>query len=302
MAATVTDVLAAYPDALERAAARPFIIANRLYQLKTKKARAFANEAKYPFSNVPIDVILPAAIKDLEVLPYCIKGIVENVKHPITHIKIVAAASPEITAFCNKNKYIFVDENNVSPIKKSSINYNVNGKNRSGWILQQLLKYSHDLSDEEHYLTVDTDTVLIRPQTYIRDGKTLVLTGDDYFPPYNRMIKKLFGYAPLIPKSLVCHQNFFAKTELIKMKKAIEQHTGKVWYQAILDNLDSTNHVTFAENLTYAYWMCRNNRESVVTEYYFNKGIRRSELNNFAEIKARFQADYKSISFQHYIK
>lgn len=298
----IKQLITSHPDIIERSLARPFVLANRLYQLKIQKRKAFENEIKYPSSNVPMDVILPTTAKDLEVLPYCIKGILENVKHPITSIKIVAPNSPEIIDFCKKNNYKYIDENGVLPIKKSDINYVVNGKDRSGWIFQQFLKYSHHLSNEEHYLTVDTDTVLIRPQTYIRDGKTLVLKGDDYFPPYNRMIKKLLGYGPLIPKSLVCHQNFFSKTELIKLKQAIEQHTGKIWYQAILDNLDSNNHTTFAENLTYAYWMCYTQKNLVITEYYFNKGIKRSELSNFESVKNLNRENYKSISFQHYLK
>lgn len=290
------------PDIIERSLARPFVLANRLYQLKIQKRKAFENEIKYPSSNVSIDIILPTTAKDLEVLPYCIEGILENVKHPIANIKIVAPNSPEIVELCKKNNYKYIDENSVLPIKKSDINYVVNGKDRSGWIFQQLLKYSHHLSDEEHYLTVDTDTVLIRPQTYIRGDKTLVLKGDDYFPPYNRMIKKLFGYGPLIPKSLVCHQNFFSKTELLKLKQAVEERTGKVWYQAILDNLDNNNHTTFAENLTYAYWMCHTHRDKVVTEYYFNKGVKRSELGNFESVKSLYRESFKSISFQHYLK
>lgn len=302
MTLMIKQLVISNPDIIGRSLVRPFILANRLYQIKVQKRKAFENEIKYPPSNVPIDVILPTTTKDLEVLPYCIKGILENVKHPITNIKIIAPNSPEMVDFCKKSDFIYVDEESVLPIKKSNINYIVNGKNRSGWIFQQLLKYSHHLSAEEHYLTVDTDTVLIRPQTYIRDGKTLVLKGDDYFPPYNRMIKKLIGYGPLIPKSWVCHQNFFSKTELTKLKQTIEQHTGKVWYQAILDNLDSNNHTTFAENLTYAYWMCHNHKESVVTEYYFNKGIKRTELNNFENVKKLYKENYKSISFQHYLK
>lgn len=302
MASTIKKLITSHPDIIERSLARPFILANRFYQLKIRKRKAFENEIRYPSSNVPIDVILPTVAKDLEVLPYCIKGILENVKHPISSIKIIASNSPEIVDFCRKNNYKYIDENSVLPIKKSDINYIVCGKDRSGWIFQQFLKYAHHLSDEKYYLTVDTDTVLIRPQTYIRDGKTLVLKGDDHFPPYIRMIRKLLGYGPLISKSLVCHQNFFSKTELIKLKQAIEQYTGKVWYRAILDNLDSNNHTTFAENLTYAYWMCHNHKDSVVTEYYFNKGVKRSELSNYESIKNLYEEDFKSISFQHYIK
>ena len=70
-----------------------------------------------------------------------------------------------------------------------------------------------------------------------------------------------------------------------------------------VDNLDrKSNRITFAENLTYAYWMIRNHKDSVVTEYYFNKGVKRSELNNFEKVKNANKESYKSISFQHYLK
>jgi hypothetical protein len=296
------QLTSAHPDIIERSLVRPFMLANRFYQLKIHKRKVFESETKYPFSNVPIDVILPTTAKDLEVLAYCIKGILENVKHPITNIKIVAPNSPEILDFCKKNKYVYIDEDSVLPIKKSDVVYSVNGEDRSGWIFQQFLKYSPHLSVEEHYLTVDTDTVLIRPQTYIRNGKILVLKGDDHYPPYRRMIKKLLGYGPLLSLSSVCHQNLFSKTELTGLKQAIEKHTGKVWYQAILDNLSGTNHTIFAENLTYAYWMCHAHKDCVVTEYFFNKGVNRSALGNFEDVKKSNRENYKSISFQHYLR
>lgn len=290
-----------HPDIIERLFFRPFIWLNRFYQLKIQKRKVFENEIKYSSSGVPIDVLLLTTIRDLETLPYCIKGILENVKHPITCIKIIGPNSPEIVAFCENNSYKFIDEDSVLPIKRSDIIYILNGKDNSGWIFQQFLKYSEHLSGEEYFLTVDADTVLIRPQTFIRNGKSLVLLGDDHFPPYRRMIKKLLGHGPLLSLSSVCHQNFFSKTELINLKNAIELHTGKIWYQAILDNLDSCNRLSFAENLTYAYWMLHTCKDHVTSEYYFNKGVKRSELSNFEVVKNLNRENYKSISFHHYL-
>ena len=43
----------------------------------------------------------------------------------------------------------------------------VNGVDRSKWIYQQFLKWSgDDLAETTHYLVVDADTVLIRPQVF----------------------------------------------------------------------------------------------------------------------------------------
>ena len=285
-----------------RVVVRPFRILNKFYHLYFKRIIDFNRETTFSDQEFPIDVVVTLAKKDFGVLPYSIKGIVDNVKHKIENIVIVSETYPEIEDFCKKGGYKLVDENQVLPIKKSDIDYKINGIDRSGWILQQFLKYSHELSSQEYYLTVDADTVLIRPQSYIRNGKILVLTGDDCFPSYARMLKKLFGHASHKVLPMVCHQNFFSKSELIKLKKAIEDHTGVVWFDAILKNSDSHNLVAFAENLTYSYWMYFNHRKDIVMEYFYNKRVERSLLKDLEDVKNKYVKRYKSLSFQVYIK
>lgn len=290
-------------DLITRTAVRPFRVLNKYYHLYFKNNIDFITESAFDSYDIPIDVLMTFAKKDFDVLPYTIKGIRDNVKHKIQNFVIISEVDPDIVDYCQKNGFRFVDENQVLPIKKSDIDYKIKGVDRSGWILQQFLKYSHELSTQEYYLTVDVDTVLIRPQSYIRGGKILVLTGDDCFPPYARMLKKLFGHTSYKALPMVCHQNFFSKSELIKLKKAIEDYTGEVWYKAILKNLDSRdNLVTFAENLTYSYWMFFNHRKDVILEYFYNKRIERSLLKDFDALKSKYIKRYKSLSFQIYLK
>lgn len=287
------------PNVIQRSLVKPLRIFNRIWQLFFfNRNKVFKNEKKYIPNNVKIDVIIPVIEKDLNILPYAIKGICKNVKHPIADIKIIAPKSEKILNFCKKYHCIYINEDSVLPIKKTNIFCTKNKIDRSGWIFQQFIKLSEHLSSCEHYLVVDADTVLIRPQIFARGTKALLLTGDDYFPPYYKMYKSLFGYKKTSNNSFVCNQMLFSKKRVFELKKEIESHTNQSWYNAIIDRLNFLNNVSFSEYETYGNWMLKNYKNEIIREYWFNKAISRRKLKNFQELKEK----YKSISFQHYLK
>src|SRR3989344_6419170 len=106
-----------------RVVVRPFRILNKFYHLYFKRIIDFNRETTFSDQEFPIDVVVTLAKKDFGVLPYSIKGIVDNVKHKIENIVIVSETYPEIEDFCKKGGYKLVDENQVLPIKKSDIDY-----------------------------------------------------------------------------------------------------------------------------------------------------------------------------------
>lgn len=290
------------PHVLQRSLVKPIRISNKIWQLfYLNRNRTFKNEKKYIPNNIKIDIIIPVIEKDLNILPFTIKGIRKNVIHPIENIKIIAPKSDKIRRFCKRHQCIYINEDRVLPIKKVNISYIENKIDRSGWIWQQFIKLSEHLSSCEYYLVVDADTVLIRPQVFIRETKTLILIGDDYYPPYYKMYESLFGYKRNSNNSFVCHQMLFSKKRVFELKKEIEFHTNQSWYEAIINRLHSLNNISLSEYEIYGNWMLKNHGDKIVNEYWFNKTMSQKEIKNYSKFQEKYKISYKSISFQHYI-
>lgn len=249
-------------------------------------------------SDIAIDVIIPTCSKDYRTLSMTIDSVRKNVKHPIGKIMIVAPKG-DLEKFCIDNGLEFVDENTVLPITKSDINYKPNGRDRSGWIFQQLLKLNSDtLTDKDYFLIVDSDTVFSRPQTFIdENGKMLLNCSDEYHEPYFETYKKLMPLEKRYKKSFVCHHMLFSVKYLRNLKELISQHTGETWWKAILDNLDKNENSCFSEYETYGNYMLYFHPDSIYLRYWFNRAVL---LQDFDKIKHKNR--YKTISMHAYME
>jgi len=123
-------------------------------------------------SEEPIDVVILVIRKDLDVLPFCIEGIKQNVRNIIKDIYIVAPKDDQIIQFCKEYNLKYIDEKLVLNISPKDINLTINNKDgstldRSGWLFQQLIKLSAEIGSTDNYLTVDSDHIFIKPITFL---------------------------------------------------------------------------------------------------------------------------------------
>jgi Family of unknown function (DUF6492) len=253
-------------------------------------------------SDVPIDVVIPAIRKDLEVLPVTINSIRKNIAHPIGEIFIISPKDSDIQRLCEEKNCKFVEENSVLPIKKDDIGYMVNSIDRSGWIYQQLLKLgSESLGVNEHYLVLDSDTVLLRKQSFKHGSRVILNCSDEYHQPYYDTFKKLLVFSPNIPLSFVSHYMLLEKSKLREFKYHIELNNKKDWWQAIIDSLDKTVSSSFSEYESYGHFIQVKYRNSVELEYWFN--VASSDLSDMDLdcLILKFSGIYKSISFHSYL-
>ncbi|WP_040951689.1 DUF6492 family protein [Gorillibacterium massiliense] len=249
-------------------------------------------------SQEKIDVLIPAIEKDLVVLPYVIKGIRKNVRHPIGSIYIVSPESAKIRELCEKKDCQFVDEQTVLPLTKKDIRYSSPRFERSGWMLQQLLKYAGDqVCKENAFLTMDAGTVLIRPHVFKDDGKTVYYYREWSQPEYFRMHRRLLGRKKHAPVSFVAHYMLFEKDKLARLKKKIEARHGAPWYQAILRNTDKTKLYGFSEFETYGNFVYSKYPETLVLVPTRNRHLKTSIQSLSAARKKRLAARYRSLSF-----
>ena len=267
-----------------------------------KDVKPAASLGKNVASGRQLDVVIPVIEKDTDVLPYVIKGVRDNLKHPLNEIIIVAPDSEKIKLISKNMRCRFVDESTVLPITKKEIHYQTQDYDRSGWLFQQLLKLSGRLiSSQEFYLVLDADTVLIQPQVFEIDGRQLLLHSDEYHKPYFDLYTRLFGVAAPVFFSFVSHVMLFDQDKLHQIKTYLETKFGKPWYKAIIDNTDKNEVSGFSEYELYGQWMVQNYPNRITREYWFNVTLPRTELADFDSKKTELAKKYRMISFHDYI-
>ncbi len=270
--------------------------------LKLKKlCKVKFNEVDTSSESVVIDVVIPTVSKDLALVEEVIESLRENLKHTISKFYIVTRKTDEMIAFCEKNKYVFVDEVSVLGYGKDKVHYTVHGKDRSGWIFQQLLKLSGDtFVKQKKYFILDSDTILIKPHSFIRGGKDVFLQSEEWNPPYFKSFEKLFGYPTKNTLSYTAHMMLFDTDMLREMKKEIESKHKKSWDKAYLDLIDENENSCASDYDMYANWMEVNHGEKVTFTPFYNTALPRKELLPLYDMIKKYNTKYQSMSFHHY--
>ena len=252
-------------------------------------------------SPMAIDVLIPAAEKDVDVLPYTIDGVRRNVRHPISNVYIVAPESRRIRDVCRSKACEFVEERQVAGRDPNSIHVEVNGIDRSKWIYQQFLKLSGDsIVSRSHYLVVDADTVFVRPQVFERKGRIIFNYSDEYYQPYFDMYRRLLHETAVSPVSFTSHQMLFEVELLRELRSRIQEANACAWQEAILKNLDRTEMSGCSDYDTYGQYVFSHYPARTAIEYWFNLNLTRKKLRNLRILELQYGGHYKSISFHSY--
>lgn len=261
---------------------------------------SFYDYFQAPRYDISVDVIMPTISKDFRMLKFVIESIEKNIMHTINNIFIVSPRG-EMEQFCKKNNYKFIDENTVLPIKKNEIKYAPNGKDRSGWIFQQLLKLNADkISNSKYVLIADADTVFANPTSFFVDGKVIFDCSDEYHPPYFETYKKLLGQNERFSSSFVAHHMLFEREELQALKEKIEANNdNNPWYSVIIALLNDSEMSSFSEYETYANNFYFSKKEKVCVRYWHNYISNYRTFKKLLKQKERIK-QYKTISVHTY--
>ena len=255
-------------------------------------------------SKVTLDIFIPAVAKDSKVLPLAIQGIQRNLGHPCGGI-VVATPSHCLTRLREAVAGLgvqVVDEQEFLPCARESIVYAPCGNDRSGWLVQQLLKFNAAAHcRHDHCLVVDADTVLLRSQVFERNERSVLQIADEFHVPYYDVFQRIFGYPTASFISCVTHMMCFSKKNINEMLAEIELRWGVAWYDAIQLAADKFTTSGFSEYETYGHWLQRNKPEMISLEYFFNMAAPKSLLANNEQLEKNYGDHMCSISFQSYI-
>lgn len=273
-----------------------FYVKKILLKWWKSKSLFYLSQCDYKTTN-SLDILIPTTDKDLNRLELVLKSL-KNINNPIQNIYIVAPKSEFIKQFCEKFHCIYLDENSVLPIKLSDIHYCPKGINRSGWIFQQLIKLNADcICKNKNVLVLDSDTIFNKKQSFIAKGKVVFDCSDEYHAPYFKAYSSCLGLNKRFALSFVAHHMLFQRSRLKEMKLAIEKHTNKKWYKAILEGLDKGEVSSFSEYEMYGNWMYYHHRKEIFLREWYNFSTTFEQMKNLPLSKFK---RYKTISMHSY--
>ncbi|MDR3134079.1 MAG: DUF6492 family protein [Prevotellaceae bacterium] len=247
-----------------------------------------------------IDVVIPVIEKDLPVLPLCLEGVRTCVPHPIKNIYIVAPPQEEIRSFCEANGLVYVDEKSITGITPEELDMKItcDGKviDRSGWLMQQLIKFSGAVGTCRNYLCIDADHVLLQPHTFIsQSGKPVFYMSYERHRPYYDMIIKLTGLERTSRLSYVAHKMIINREQLASLHRYIHGRRNENWLQAIVDAYDRTQVSGFSEYETYGCFV-----KDKIKLPWKQRTSRYTDLADYNSLVKRFGKRYKSVTFPEY--
>lgn len=253
-------------------------------------------------AEVPIDLVMPVCEKDLEILPLALEGVRHQVQHPIAAIYIVAAPSPVVEAFCREHGCHFVDERTVLGYDARSLNVKItpSGRDRSGWIFQQLLKLSGCIGTSDYFLTMDSDHILLRPHTFLAEDRRTVFYGSrECHIPYYANMKRLIGLEANSRLSYVAHKMLFSRSELAELRSEIERKQGMPWDQAILASLDRTVLSGFSEFELYGNFVPAERKLQLPWRAH---SLTHDHLADYETLCRRYSWRFAAVTFPDYRK
>lgn len=150
----------------------------------------------------PVDLIIPAAPKDYNKLPYVIDSVRKFIDVEAIHI-IVPIAIPT-------RQYpgvVYHQDAHILQYDRLRL------RHRPNWIFQQLLKMFQDVTQHNWFLVMDADIIVCKPiPLWTKDNKPILNLGrDQYCKPYFEFNKEVLGFGRVFHQSFVSECTLYNK-------------------------------------------------------------------------------------------
>ena len=211
------------------------------------------------------DVIIPAIARNKSILEIALPYIEKNL-----HPKKIIIISKDDFKLDSKVDYQFVDENDLyqgltySRIREIIESRDKFAVKRTGWYLQQFLKYAYSyICEEDYYISWDADTIPLREIDMFEDGVPVFDIKEEYHLPYFTSINKLFltEVKRYDNFSFISEHMIFKKEYVIQMLDDIEKNSklqGMNVFEKILSAVNDIDLLMsgFSEFETYGNYVC----------------------------------------------
>lgn len=244
-------------------------------------------------SNVPIDVVIPVIEKDAKTLVLTIDSVRGNILQPIVNIYLIAPESAMLRKIAHEKNCVFVLEDTVLPVF-------ANNTNRKGWIKQQYLKLNADtIGTCEHFLVIDADTILIRPQVFVKPNKEVLNILHDYWFKRKQMVKMALGFDVFHNVDFTSHHMLICKTKLKALKQHLQKLHGLPWQDA-LDTLNIPEN-SFSEYELYGNFVAQCFEGEIELVLGSNTLFPRDGVENVGYVAEYLSCKYKSMTMHNFL-
>lgn len=262
------------------------------------------NSMPMPLTKEPMDIVIPVIEKDLNILPLCIQGIRECILNKIGNIYLVAPKTESLIQAAQQYNVKFIDETDVMGYSPRDLNIITQfGKNRSGWIFQQLIKLSGNIGENRFFVVIDSDHILLHPHTFITKEKQFVFyQSKEYYYPYYENIKKITGSFPYQHLSYIAHKMVFDKKRLSSLRTFLEQNNttlGNSWDKIIINSLDTNYDSSFSEFELYGHFV--ESHKKIRLPWKQKELLKCDSLPDYNSLKEQYANRYWSITFPDYL-
>lgn len=246
-----------------------------------------------PLSNVPIDVVIPVIEKDAKTLVLTIDSVRSNALHPIVNIYLIAPESAILRKIADEKHCVFVLEDTVLPVFAKNTN-------RRGWLKQQYLKLNADtVGTCEHFLVIDADTILIRPQVFVNSNKAVLNILHDYWFKRKQMVKMALGFDVFHNVDFTSHHMLMCKTKLEALKQHLQKLHALPWQDA-LDMLNIPQN-SFSEYELYGNFVAQHFEHEIELVLGSNMLFPQDEVANVDWAAEYLSCKYKSITMHNFL-
>lgn len=237
---------------------------------------AALEKTTYSFSLEPIDVVIPCAAKDREILLNCIEGIRkygENIRRIIVISKEKLTSNAE---WFSEDNFPFTKEDLAYEIfhgdKKKGKKFLTRKHSRIGWIFQQFLKLYAPFvipGISPNVLIIDADLVFINKTSFMNEkGEPFFNIGKEYHRPYFEHMNRVLPDLKRVDENLsgITHHMLFQKPLLEDLFDLISQKHNTLPWKALCRtiNLQEAKYSPLSEyEIYFNFALLRTNQAKI---------------------------------------
>lgn len=245
----------------------------------------------------PIDVAIPCHFKDFDNLKLVLDGVHKSVLNPIREIILITPSKySDILRFNFPDCRVLTDDEVITEAQRIQIDAHF-PHGRKSWVLQQVVKIMVALTSEASgTLILDADTILIQKRVWLdRNGRQVLCFGDDYYLPYKKHQRGVFGGENHL-MSFVTHFQLMKKDVLLEMFRP--DGSGLIRWLSLADANEGSS---VSEYDTYGEWIVTHRPKEVIFAKWNNLPCKiiPSEIS-YAQTVDRF-GKFGSISNHSYL-
>ena len=160
------------------------------------------------------DILIPAAPKDRNKLKFLLASI-EKYIGGFSNVYLVTPDKTKIEGELPEKFPLIV----LNDAEVFAINPSVKLKYRPNWIYQQYLKLFQDVTENDLFLTIDSDVIINRPmEMFESDGRKIFWLGwEQNHRPYFEFQEKMLGLPRVYPHTFINDMNFMSKSIIREM-------------------------------------------------------------------------------------